>query len=115
MFPARASPAERDTQRFRRQQRDHQSNLKAFTSTTYEGGIELQLLKNRLGLDFAYYDRKTTNDIVNTAISTTSVMASSILNIGELDNRGVRAIAHCTPSEEVNLAGTSALTQHTMQ
>jgi len=72
-------------------------NLKPFTSTTYEAGIELQLMKRRLGLDVAYYDRRTTNDIVNTAISTTSGYSSSIMNIGELSNRGIELLLTGTP------------------
>ncbi|HTF29744.1 MAG TPA: TonB-dependent receptor, partial [Flavitalea sp.] len=66
--------------------------LKPFTSTTYEAGLELQFFKNRLGLDFTYYDRKTTNDIVNTAISTTSGFSNVILNVGELHNRGIELL-----------------------
>ncbi|HWK06055.1 MAG TPA: SusC/RagA family TonB-linked outer membrane protein [Puia sp.] len=67
-------------------------NLRPFTSTTYEAGIELQLLKNRLGLDLTYYDRKTTNDILNTSISTTSGYSNVILNIGELRNSGLEVL-----------------------
>jgi hypothetical protein len=67
-------------------------NLKPYTSTTIEGGIELSMLNNRLGLDLTLYDRKTTNDIVNTAISTTSGYSNAILNIGELDNKGVEVL-----------------------
>ena len=67
-------------------------NLKPYTSTTYEGGFELQMLKSRLGIDFTYYNRKTTDDIVNTAISTTSGYSNVILNIGELRNSGVELL-----------------------
>lgn len=67
-------------------------NLKPYTSTTYEAGIELQMLHNRLGLDFTFYNRKTTNDIVNTAISSTSGYNNVILNVGELRNQGVEAL-----------------------
>ncbi|RYG05251.1 MAG: SusC/RagA family TonB-linked outer membrane protein, partial [Chitinophagaceae bacterium] len=66
--------------------------LKPFTSTTYEAGVDVQLFKNRFGIDFTYYDRKTTNDIVNTAISTTSGFSNVILNVGELHNRGIELL-----------------------
>ncbi|MES1159761.1 MAG: TonB-dependent receptor, partial [Bacteroidota bacterium] len=72
-------------------------NLKPFTSTTYEAGLEFQMLKNRLGLDVTYYDRRTTNDIVNTAISTTSGYGTSILNIGELKNSGIELLLTGSP------------------
>jgi TonB-linked SusC/RagA family outer membrane protein len=67
-------------------------NLKPYTSTTYEAGFELQMLKSRLGIDFTYYNRQTTNDIVNTAITTTSGYSNVILNIGELRNNGVELL-----------------------
>jgi TonB-linked SusC/RagA family outer membrane protein len=67
-------------------------NLKPYTSTTYEGGLELQMLNSRLGLDLTYYNRQTTNDIVNTAISTTSGYSNVILNIGELRNSGLEVL-----------------------
>jgi TonB-linked SusC/RagA family outer membrane protein len=67
-------------------------NLKPYTSTTTEGGFEVQVLNSRLGIDFTYYNRQTTNDIVNTAISTTSGYSNVILNIGELRNSGVELL-----------------------
>jgi TonB-linked SusC/RagA family outer membrane protein len=67
-------------------------NLKPYTSTTYEGGFEFQTLGNRLGIDFTYYNRQTTNDIVTTQISTTSGYNTVVLNVGELRNRGVELL-----------------------
>jgi len=73
------------------------SNLKPYTSTTLEGGIELQMLQNRLGLDVTVYDRKTTNDIVNTAISSTSGYNNVILNVGEVSNKGIEVLLNGSP------------------
>lgn len=81
-------------------------NLKPYTSTTIEGGLELSMLNNRLGLDFTLYDRKTTNDIVNTAISTTSGYSNAILNIGELDNKGVEVLLTGRPIQRSNYGWT---------
>ena len=81
-------------------------NLKPYTSTTIEGGLELSLLKSRLGLDLTVYDRKTTNDIVNTAISTTSGYSNAILNIGELDNKGVEVLLTGKPVQTDNFSWT---------
>jgi TonB-linked SusC/RagA family outer membrane protein len=67
-------------------------SLKPYSSHTYEGGLELSLLNNRLGIDLAYYDRKTTEDIVKTTISSTSGYSSVILNVGELRNKGVELL-----------------------
>lgn len=73
------------------------ANLRPFTSTTYEAGFEVQLLKNRLGFDVTYYNRKTTNDIVNTAISPTSGYNNVILNVGELRNKGIELLITAKP------------------
>ncbi|WP_153797962.1 SusC/RagA family TonB-linked outer membrane protein [Foetidibacter luteolus] len=77
-------------------------NLRPFTSTTYEAGIELQLFNSRLGVDFTYYNRKTTNDIVNTAISTTSGYSNVILNVGELNNKGIELLVTGKPVKAAN-------------
>lgn len=76
--------------------------LKPFTSTTFEAGIELQFLKNRIGLDFTYYNRKTTNDIVNTAISTTSGYGNVVLNVGQVDNKGIEMLLTGKPVRTQN-------------
>ena len=77
-------------------------NLKPYTSTTYEGGIEFQTLANRLGIDFTYYNRQTTNDIVTTQISTTSGYNTVVLNVGELRNRGVELLLTGKPVRMAN-------------
>jgi TonB-linked SusC/RagA family outer membrane protein len=77
-------------------------NLKPYTSTTYEGGFEAEFLNSRLGLDVTYYNRQTTNDIVNTAVSTTSGYGNVILNIGELRNSGIEALLTGKPVRTKN-------------
>lgn len=72
-------------------------NLRPLTSTTYEGGIDMQFLNNRLGLDFTYYNRKTTDDILSTSIAASSGYTSALLNVGELSNRGVEILLTGTP------------------
>jgi len=63
--------------------------LSPYTSTEFEVGADLRLFKNRVGLDVAYYNRTTTNDILNAGISATSGFGSTQINVGELANRGV--------------------------
>ncbi|KAA2245414.1 SusC/RagA family TonB-linked outer membrane protein [Chitinophaga agrisoli] len=73
------------------------ATLKPLTSTTYEAGLEAQFLHNRLGIDLTFYDRKTTNDIVRTAISRASGYNDALLNVGEVDNKGVELLLTGTP------------------
>lgn len=68
------------------------SNLQPLTSTTSEAGLEARLFNNKLGIDFALYTRKTTNDIVGATISNTSGYNSALFNVGEISNRGIELL-----------------------
>lgn len=72
-------------------------NLKPYTSTTSEGGIEGQMFSNRLSFDLTYYNRMTKNDIVNATVSSTAGYNSVYLNTGNMRNRGVEALVSGTP------------------
>ncbi|MFD1819675.1 TonB-linked outer membrane protein, SusC/RagA family [Pseudarcicella hirudinis] len=67
-------------------------NLKPFTSTTYEAGLDAKLFNNKLGVDLTYYLRRTTDDIVKTAISGTSGYQYSYVNVGQVDNQGIELL-----------------------
>ncbi|WP_026950227.1 SusC/RagA family TonB-linked outer membrane protein [Algoriphagus mannitolivorans] len=73
------------------------ASLKPYTSTEYEIGADFRFLKNRIGLDIAYYNRLTKDDILNTGISSTSGFGSTTVNIGELRNKGVELLLNLTP------------------
>src|SRR5690606_7093240 len=77
-------------------------DLRPLTSTTYEGGIDFQFLNNRLGLDFTYYNRKTTDDILSTSIAVTSGYTSALLNVGELSNKGIEVLLTAQPVVKEN-------------
>ena len=67
-------------------------DLRPLTSTTYEAGIEAGFLDNRVGFDVTVYNRKTTDDIVQSNIAATSGYIAALLNVGELSNRGVEVL-----------------------
>lgn len=79
-------------------------NLKPYTSTTYEGGFELKMFKGRIGIDFTAYSRKTTNDILNAAISSTSGYNNAVLNVGELSNKGIEFLLTGSPVSTDNFS-----------
>ncbi|WP_090556513.1 SusC/RagA family TonB-linked outer membrane protein [Pedobacter hartonius] len=79
-------------------------NLQPYTSTTTEAGLEAKFLDNRLGFDLTVYNRRTTNDIVYTAISGTTGFNNVILNVGELDNKGVEALFTGNPVKSGNFS-----------
>lgn len=74
-------------------------NLVPFQKNEFEVGFEGRFFKNRLNLDMAYYSNKTQNDIVRAAASQSSGFTSSILNIGELQNKGVEFLIGGRPIE----------------
>jgi len=75
------------------------SALQPYITTEYEFGADLRFLNNRLGVDIAFYDRTTTDNILNAQISRTSGFGSTLVNIGELNNRGFELLISATPIE----------------
>ena len=73
------------------------ANLKPFTSTEFEYGIEARFFNNRLGLDITYYNQKTTNDILNANISRASGFGSTSVNIGQIGNKGLEVLLTGSP------------------
>jgi len=67
-------------------------DLKPFTSTELEFGLDVKFFDNRLGLDITYYDQKTTDDILNANISRTSGFTTTTVNLGKLSNKGVELL-----------------------
>lgn len=71
--------------------------LSPYTSTTAEVGFEVRMLNNRLAVDLTLYDRRTTNDIVNAAITNSSGYTAVALNVGEMKNQGIELMLSGTP------------------
>lgn len=84
------------------------AHLKPFTSTTTEAGFNIQMLHNRIGIDLALYDRKTSDDIVTVPISSTSGYTSAILNTGELDNKGIEVLLTAVPIKTKDFSWTAS-------
>jgi len=70
--------------------------------------LEGRFLNNRLNLDVAYYSNQTTNDIVQAAASQSSGFTSSILNIGELQNKGLELLIGGTPIKNENFSWSTS-------
>ncbi|MGM0932220.1 MAG: SusC/RagA family TonB-linked outer membrane protein [Bacteroidota bacterium] len=56
---------------------------------SYEAGVDLRFLNNRLGLDFTYYLQKNKNQIINLDVSGASGYSSSTINAGLIQNQGI--------------------------
>ncbi|GAB3689264.1 SusC/RagA family TonB-linked outer membrane protein [Spirosoma flavus] len=75
-------------------------NLKNELTTSNEFGLEARLLKNRIGLTFAYYNASTKNQILNVPLPPSSTFTSRLINAGEIRNHGI----------ELSLTGTAVKT-----
>jgi outer membrane receptor protein involved in Fe transport len=63
--------------------------LKPYTLDEIEVGTELKFLKNRLGVDIAYFHRKTQNEIINGNLSPSTGYTSQYIGTGSTQNQGV--------------------------
>jgi len=77
-------------------------DLRPLTSTTYEFGVDAQFFDSRFGVDLTFYNRKTTDDIVETNISQASGYNRALLNVGELNNRGIEVLLTGNPIKKGN-------------
>jgi hypothetical protein len=57
----------------------------------------VEFLNNRVGFDVAYYDKQTTDDIVQVTVSPTSGYSQDVENIGKISNKGIELLVHGTP------------------
>jgi hypothetical protein len=78
------------------------NELKPYTSTTAEAGLEMRLFNSRLGADITFYNRTTTNDIVRASVPLSSGYTSVLLNVGEMRNRGIEVLLTGSPIRSVN-------------
>ncbi|MGY3088652.1 TonB-linked SusC/RagA family outer membrane protein [Hymenobacter sp. UYAg731] len=70
--------------------------LRPERTRTYEAGMNLQFLKNRLGLDFNYYYSRTTDQIIAPRVSQSAGFILQYINGGIVTNEG----------QEISLTGT---------
>lgn len=72
-------------------------NLKPFTLSEFETGASLKFFNSRLYLDFTYFHRLTTNEIINAEQSVTSGFTSAYVNLGKTRNTGVELTVEGLP------------------
>ena len=73
------------------------SNLKPEKTNSYEFGLEYRMFKNRLGIDFTYYNTNTHNQILSIGTASSSGYTSKIVNAGEIKSHGLEIMLTGTP------------------
>ena len=71
--------------------------LKPEIVSSYEVGTDLRFFGGRAGLDFTYYNMSSRNQILQIDVDRTSGYSSTVINAGEIKNRGVEVMLSGTP------------------
>ncbi|MCA1745109.1 MAG: TonB-dependent receptor [Bacteroidales bacterium] len=66
-------------------------------TNSFETGLEMKFLNNRIGLDFTYYTQVSENQIMGMATSWTSGYNYRLINAGEIENEGVEISLNTRP------------------
>jgi TonB-linked SusC/RagA family outer membrane protein len=67
------------------------ANLKPEQTTGQEAGVEFGLFNDRLTFDATYYKKITKDQILPLTVSRASGFSSSVINAGQMSNRGIEA------------------------
>lgn len=72
-------------------------NLKPTKTNSFELGLEMKFLNNRIGLDFTYYTQNSKNQIMGMASSWTTGYNYRLINAGEIENKGIEIALNTRP------------------
>ena len=86
------------------------ADLKPETTTSYEFGLEMSFLNNRIGFDFTYYNSETKNQIIPLSVSGTSGYLYKVVNSGAITNKGIEFAFHATPVMVRNFSWETSVT-----
>jgi TonB-linked SusC/RagA family outer membrane protein len=79
-------------------------NLKPERTRSSEVGLEMQFLKNRIGLDVTYFKTNTIDQIIPVTISGATGYTTQIVNAGNVENKGLEASLNLVPVKTKNFS-----------
>ena len=77
----------------------YSANLKPERKNSWEVGVDLRFLKNRIGIDATYYKENTKNQIMKISVPSESGLSYQLINAGNIQNQGVEIALNTTPIE----------------
>ncbi|MFC3812137.1 SusC/RagA family TonB-linked outer membrane protein [Lacihabitans lacunae] len=77
-------------------------NLKPTLSTSYDLGFELRFLKDKIGIDFTYYNRLNTDQILPLSVPSSSGYSTALVNAGKIQNKGIEIAMTFNPIKTEN-------------
>ena len=78
-------------------------NLKSELTSEKEIGADVRFFQNRLGVDFSYYDRTTTDLIWNVTLPSSTGYTSQTMNLGKVTNKGIELMITVVPVKTKDL------------
>lgn len=72
-------------------------NLRPELTSEVEFGVETKLFMNRLGLDLTYFNRNTSDQIINLLVEAASGYTNQTTNLGKVQNKGWEIALSGTP------------------
>ena len=78
------------------------ANLKPEVTTSYEVGADIRFFKDRLNVDFTYYNATTRDQIISLPIAISSGYNQQVINGGKVNTQGVEVILGGTPIKTEN-------------
>jgi hypothetical protein len=85
-------------------------NLKPERTNSYEAGLEMNFLLNRLGFEVTVYKTETKDQIIPLTVSGTTGYNSTIINAGLISNKGIEFVLNAVPVRTNDFTWTSTLT-----
>lgn len=73
------------------------NTLKNEGTNEFEAGLEMRFLKNRLGFEASYYNRKHIDLLTQVSTSAAIGFTSTFLNAGNMTNKGIEVLLNGTP------------------
>ncbi|MEP3089791.1 MAG: TonB-dependent receptor, partial [Nonlabens ulvanivorans] len=94
-------------------------NLRPETTSSVELGFDMRFLKQRLNVDFTYYNAVTSDQILSLPIGISSGFSQQVVNAGSVRNTGVEVVLNAIPvrtddfqwSSTVNFATNRAIVE----
>ena len=72
-------------------------NIKPAINTSFEAGLDLKFIDNRIGLNFTYYKENRKDEIIPVSVSRTTGYNSFLTNAGESERKGVEISLNLIP------------------
>lgn len=80
------------------------ANLKPESTTSFETGFDFRFFKDRIRLDYTYYNATTKDQIISLPIPVSSGYNQQVVNGGEVNSEGVEIILGLTPIKTNNFS-----------